>query len=378
MKKHLLVTNDFPPKIGGIQNYLFEIWRRLDPSSFVVLTTASLDAQDFDSQQEFEIVRLAKQVLLPSHTLAKVIRNIARQHDVDYIIWDPALPVGRLANKIDLPYGLILHGAELTVPAKLPLASSVLRKIINNAKFIIAAGQYPKSELEQFAERSQFELPLIFEIPPGVDSSRYKVLADVDRASYRHSLGITDDEFLVSSVSRLVPRKGMDTLIKASALLSSAHPELKVVIAGTGRDDKRLNRLIRKLKAPVTLIGEIKEEELPMLMGSSDVFAMLCRSRWGGLEQEGFGIVFVEASSCAVPVIAGFSGGSCEAVVHEETGIVVYKPKSQHKAAEAISMLITSEELRHAMGKKGRSRVVDCFTYDVLSKRLSDSLATID
>lgn len=378
MKRHLLVTNDFPPKVGGIQNYLYELWRRLDPASFVVLTTDHPDAKSFDAQQEFEIIRIDKKWLLPTRALGRKITDIARDRDIDFIIWDPALPVGRLAPQVKLPYGVVLHGAELTVPARLPMTSYLLRKVVKQARFVISAGQYPKSELEQLCDRGPCAIPEIFEIPPGVDPVRFEPLAEKARQSFRLSLGIGKDDFLVSSVSRLVPRKGMDTLIEAAGLLASAHPELKVLIAGGGRDERRLARLIDKKGAPVKLLGRLEEEDLPNLLGASDAFAMMCRGRWGGLEQEGFGIVFVEASSCEVPVVAGYSGGSCEAVLHEETGFVVYKPKSSRKTAEAISMLISSDSLRLEMGKKGRDRVVSEFSYDVLSDRLSKCLASVN
>lgn len=371
MNKHLLVTNDFPPKIGGIQNYLYELWRRLDPDSFVVVTTSHLNADSFDAQQAFEVVRLDQKVLLPSAKLARKIRAIAEECGASFIVWDPALPIGSLASKVGLPYGIVLHGAELTIPARLPITSRLLRKILGGARFVISAGQYPKSELEQLFQRNPSLMPEIFEIPPGVDPIRFEPLNIIASENYRSLLGINEGEFLVSSVSRLVPRKGMDTLIKAAGLLAEAHPQLRVLIAGTGRDQRRLTRLIRKHKAPVRLLGTMSDEELPFLLGASEAFAMLCRNRWGGLEQEGFGIVFLEASSCAIPVIAGFSGGSCEAVTHEQTGFVVYKPKSSRKVAEAISMLITNDAARRQMGIKGRSRALEEFSYDVLSEKLA-------
>lgn len=375
--KHLLVTNDFPPKVGGIQNYLYELWRRLDPSSFIVITTSHPDAEAFDSQQSFEIIRLDQKLFLPTRSLARIIRTIASDHQVDFIVWDPALPIGKLAPRVAVPYGVVVHGAELTIPARLPVTSRWLLRLLGDARFIISAGQYPKSELEQLFAKSGKSLPEIIEIPPGVDPVRFEPLLVEARSEFREVLGIAHDEFLVSSVSRLVPRKGMDTLIEAAGLLSEAYPHLKVVIAGTGRDQGRLQRLITKHGAPVKLIGRVTEEQLPYLLGSSDAFAMMCRSRWAGLEQEGFGIVFLEAAACKVPVIAGFSGGSCEAVTHEETGFVVYKPRSARKVAEAISMLITDEALRKQMGENGRRRAVAEFSYDYLSEKLAKRLSVI-
>ncbi len=378
MVKHLLVTNDFPPKVGGIQNYLYELWRRLDPKSFVVVTTLHSNADAFDAQQDFEIVRLPYKRFLPTPWLAKKIREVAEEHSVSFIIWDPALPVGLLAPKVGMKYGVVLHGAELTVPARLPITSGWMVKILSNARFVITAGQYPRSELEQLFSRANKDLPEVFEIPPGVDPVRFEPLSVEMRNNFRKSLGVGDGEFLVSSVSRLVPRKGMDVLIGAVSLLQDAHPELKVAIAGIGRDQYRLRRLIRRRHASVQLLGRVAEDELPFLLGASDAFAMLCRSRWAGLEQEGFGIVFLEASSCGVPVVAGYSGGSTEAVTHEHTGFVVYKPKSTRKTAEAISMLITNDQLREKMGTNGRHRALNDFSYNLLSEKLGKCLASIN
>ncbi len=377
MSKHLLVTNDFPPKVGGIQNYLYELWRRLDPNSFVVVTTAHPNADSFDAQQDFEIIRLPKKFLLPSRSLAGRIRQIADDQAASFIVWDPAMPVGMLAPKVGIQYGVVLHGAELTVPARLPLTSQILLNVLSEARFVITAGMYPKSELERLFSRRGKSVPEVFEVPPGVDPVRFEPLPQEVRDGYRRSLGVMEGEFLISSVSRLVPRKGMDTLISAVEMLKEAHPELRVAIAGAGRDEARLRRLIKRGGVSVQLLGRIAEEDLPYLLGASDGFAMLCRSRWAGLEQEGFGIVFLEASSCEVPVIAGYSGGSTEAVSHEKTGFVVYQPKSARKTAEAISMLIGSDTLRSEMGKNGRRKVLEEFSYDRLSEKLEKSLAYI-
>lgn len=377
MVKHLLITNDFPPKVGGIQNYLYELWRRLDPSSFVVLTTPNPDSDAFDSQQAFEVVRLPYRMLLPTREIARTIREIAEKHGASFLVWDPALPVGLLAPKVGIRYGVVLHGAELTVPARLPFASRRLLRELSGAQFVVTAGKYPRAELERLFARAKLDPPEIFDIPPGVDPVRFVPLPPAVRNSYRKSLGIEEGEFLLTSVSRLVPRKGMDTLIEAAGLLRGAHPELRVVIAGSGRDEGRLGRIIRKRGASVQMLGRVPEEDLPYLLGASDAFAMLCRNRWGGLEQEGFGIVFLEASSCEVPVIAGYSGGSTEAVSHEKTGFIVYQPRSPRKTAEAISMLMTNESLRLEMGRLGRSRALDEFSYDRLSEKLEKCFASL-
>lgn len=378
MARHLLVTNDFPPKIGGIQNYLFELWRRLDPQTFTVVTSYQPGCEEFDARLNFEVIRLRQKILLPTRSLRIEIQRICELRQASLIIWDPAFPLGLLARKLGTPYGVVVHGAELTIPARLPVVSRLVGRTLAKAAFLISAGQYPKSELERLFDKDGIRSPEIFEIPPGVDTARFAPVAPSTRLEYRSRLGVDDGDFLVTSVSRLVPRKGMDTLIEASGLIAKAHSNLKVRIAGSGRDSKRLERLIRKHGAPVELVGRVSDDELPLFIGSGDAFAMLCRNRWGGLEQEGFGIVFLEAGSCSVPVIAGYSGGSCEAVTHEQSGYVVYKPRSARKSAEALSMLVSNPALAMRMGVNGRQRAISEFSYDVLGEKLAKLLSSLD
>ena len=145
------------------------------------------------------------------------------------------------------------------------------------------------------------------------------------------------------SISRLVPRKGFDTAIRAVAKLAPTRPDLVLAIAGRGRDQPRLERLVDELKAPVRFLGRVPNDELPALYGCADLFTMLCRNRWGGLEQEGFGIVFVEAAACGVPQVAGDSGGAAEAVADGETGLVMREPEDVEAAASAFESLLNDD-----------------------------------
>jgi len=178
----------------------------------------------------------------------------------------------------------------------------------------------------------------------------------------------------VVSVSRLVPRKGMDTLIRAAALLAPTRPDLTVAIGGSGRDRDRLQKLVAETGAPVVLCGRVPDEDLPDLYGCADVFAMLCRNRWRGLEQEGFGIVFLEAAAAGVPAVAGESGGAAEAVADGETGLVVDPPDSVEATAAALARLLDDDEGRRAMGRAARRRAEADYAYDVLAARLAEAL----
>lgn len=370
MRRHLLVTNDFPPKVGGIQSYLWELWRRLPADLVAVHSTPYEGAREFDAAQDFAVSRSREPVLLPTPMVSRRVGRLAEAHRADLVIWDPALPVGHAAPKVELPYAVVLHGAEVTVPGRLPGTRQLLRRVLRGASLVICAGRYPAAEAERAAGRS---LPTVV-VPPGVDTDRFQPLDSAERASVRQELGLPVDAPLVVSVSRLVPRKGMDTLIRAAARLRDRVPDVVVAIAGSGRDRARLEGLIASTGAPVRLLGRVPDEVLPGLYGAGDVFSMSCRNRWGGLEQEGFGIVFVEAAAAGVPAVAGESGGSAEAVVHGETGLVVPRPDASDQVADALAELLDDETRRREMGRRARQRAEIEFSYDVLAARLRSGI----
>jgi phosphatidylinositol alpha-1,6-mannosyltransferase len=368
--KHLLVTNDFPPKIGGIQSYLWELWRRLPADEAAVLTTPYAGAAEFDAEAPIHVERIDAPVMVPTASLAARIDETAARLGAELVVLDPALPLGHLGPRLATPYGVILHGAEITVPGRVPGPRHALARVLRGAEIVIAAGGYPADEGERAARQG---LPVVV-VPPGVDTERFVPLAAEQRTAVRRRFGIAPESTVVVSVSRLVPRKGMDVLIRAAARLAPIHPELEVVIGGSGRDLPRLERLVAELAAPVRLIGRVDDDELPGLYGAADIFAMDCRNRWFGLEQEGFGIVFLEAAACGVPQVAGHSGGAAEAVLHGETGLIVDDPRSVAALSDALRRLIIDPELRARMGAAGRRRAEAEFSYDVLAAQLRTAL----
>ncbi|MEJ7582775.1 MAG: glycosyltransferase family 4 protein [Acidimicrobiales bacterium] len=369
--KHLLVTNDFPPKHGGIQSYLWELWRRLPPDEVTVLTTAFPGAREWDSTQPYRIVRSAGRVLLPTPALVRTVDALATEVGAELVMLDPALPVGLIGPRLERPYGVVLHGAEVTMPARAPISRRLLRQVLIGARTVIAAGGYPADEGERAAGRG---LPVTL-VPPGVDTGRFVPLGATARADVRRRHGLPAEGPLIVSVSRLVPRKGMDVLIEASARLRRRHPAHLVAIIGGGRDRRRLQRLIADTGAPVRLLGRLPDADLPGIYGCGDVFAMLCRNRWLGLEQEGFGIVFLEAAAAGVPQVAGNSGGSAEAVVHDETGLVMDRPEDVAAVSAALDSMLSDPERRRQMSTSGRDRAEREFSYDVLAGRLQAALS---
>ena len=372
--RHLLVTNDFPPKVGGIQSYLWELWRRLPPESFSVLTIDHPESAGFDASQPFGIERLATRMLLPSPGLIRHIRRRCQETGADVVVLDPALPVGLVGPSLGLPYALVLHGAEVTVPSRLPVGRQALAWVVRNASAIIAAGGYPEAQARR---TTGSRMPPVTVIPPGVDAERFRPLDDSERTRVRAELGLPTEGLLVLSVSRLVPRKGMDVLIDAATRLAATRSDVSVAIAGSGRDHGRLARLVADRAAPVRLLGRVPDEDLPRLYACADVFAMLCRDRWAGLEQEGFGIVFLEAAACAVPQLAGDSGGAAEAVLEGATGLVLHQPRDPERAARSLASLLDDEGLRRRLGQAARARVEASFDYETLASRLEVALGKL-
>ena len=366
MRPHLLVTNDFPPKVGGIQSYLWELWRRLPARDVSVYTTPYRGSADFDADQAFEIRRSPEPVLLPYPWLRRRVDRLAEACGAELVVWDPTVPLGMSAPGLGRPYAVVLHGAEVAVPGRLPVARALLARVLRGASLVICAGRYAAAEAERAARCG---LPTVI-VPPGVDTDRFRPLDDPERSAVRAELGLPVDAPVVVSVSRLVPRKGMDTLVRAAARMRTRVPDLVVAIAGSGRQEARLASLVEHTGAPVRMLGRVPDSLLPGLYGAGDVFAMPCRSRWGGLEQEGFGIVFVEAAAAGVPQVAGESGGAAEAVEHGTTGLVVDRPEDEGRLADSLVELLADDRRRAEMGRASRLRAVEEFSYDVLAERL--------
>jgi phosphatidylinositol alpha-1,6-mannosyltransferase len=356
----LLVTNDFPPKAGGIQSYLYELWRRLPPSETTVLTAAQRDARRWDARQPFRVERVGARVLLPTPALARRVDALARETGAGVVFVDPMLPLGLVGPRLRAaPYVVVAHGAEITGYGRIPVTRPLAAYVLRGAAAVVAAGSYPAGEVVRAAGRA----PHGVVVPPGVDTARFRPLAAADRAAARARFGLDPHRPLVLGVSRLVPRKGFDVVIDAVATL----PGVQLALAGAGRDRARLER---RAGGRAVFLGRVDDGDLPALYGCADVFAMCCRDRWAGLEAEGFGIVFLEAAACGVPAVAGRSGGAHEAVDDGVTGFVV-EPRDVAAVRDAIAALLGDDARRGTMGAAARRRAVAEFSYDRLVERLA-------
>lgn len=376
MIRTLLVTNDFPPKLGGIQSYLEALWVRLDPTATSVLTASSdKGAGDYDERMlrlGLHVERVpASTLYMPTRAAGAVVDRAIDRFAPDLVLYDPWVPLGALGRRRGVPYGLVLHGAEVTIPAMVPGLAAWSRRILANAAVVVCAGSYPHDEARRLARAA---MPPVVQIPPGVDTALFEPIDDRERAAARARLRLPTSGLLVVSVGRLVPRKGLDVLIDAAAICATSDPSLTLAIAGGGRDLHRLQGRARAARVRVHFLGRVSEDDKASLLGSADVFAQPCRSRWAGLEQEGFGIVFLEAAACGVPQVAGRSGGSFEAVADGVTGLVVDNPRDAAAVAGALRDLLSDRARREQMGHAARLRAVGEFDYDLLARRLSDGL----
>jgi phosphatidylinositol alpha-1,6-mannosyltransferase len=324
-----------------------------------VLTTPYSGDRVWDAQQAFRVERRRETVLWPTAGLARDVDALAREVGADVIFVDPALPLGRIVGRLRAaPVMVVLHGAEITVPGRLP-SRGLLAGVLRATDGVVAAGGYPLAEAEHAARAA---LPSLV-VPPGIDPERFRPARDrTERDAARRRLGLPVDARLVLGASRLVPRKGFDVLIDA---LGSLPADVTLVVVGDGRDRSRLERRARTrgLVDRVRFLGRVSEEDLPVAHRAADVFAMLCRDRWGGLEAEGFGIVFLEAGASGLACIAGRSGGSHEAVAEGLTGFVV-EPRDVDGVASRLRRLLDDVDLRARLGAAARTRAEAEWSYD--------------
>jgi phosphatidylinositol alpha-1,6-mannosyltransferase len=377
MARHLLVTNDYPPKTGGIQVYLHELWRRLDDGRAVVLTASSHEgAAAFDEETDVVVERVRGSTLYaPSWRAYRAIEAAIERHQPELVLLDPAWPLGLLGPHLSRPYGVILHGAEVTIPGRIPVVASSLRYVLRRATVAVCAGSYPEREARRNAAEG---LCPTIQVPPGSDTSHFGPVSAEERHRVRESLGRRDEEFVIASWSRLVPRKGFDTLIRAAAQLSGEFPELRVLIGSDGRDRRRLERLASRLKAPVTFLGHVDDDLQPKWIAACDLMVMDCRNRWFGLEQEGFGIVFIEAGASGLAQVAGRSGGSQDAVRNGETGVVMENPRSVDDLAAVIANMVRDVDLRTRLAARALEVARHDFSWDHLARELSRQLEPFD
>ncbi|MEU3254010.1 glycosyltransferase family 4 protein [Streptomyces sp. NPDC006997] len=376
MRKTLIVTNDFPPRPGGIQAFLHNMALRLDPGRIVVYASTWKRTREgveataaFDAEQPFTVVRDRTTMLLPVPAVTRRAVELLREHGCTAVWFGAAAPLGLMAPALRRAGAERLvattHGHEAGW-AQLPVARSLLRRIGESTDTLTYLGEYTRSRIAG-ALGAEAAARMV-QLPPGVDEKTFH--PGSGGAEVRARLGLSDRPVVVC-VSRLVPRKGQDTLILALPRILAAHPDTVLLVVGGGPYEAQLRRLAAEtgVLESVRFTGAVPWAELPAHFGAGDVFAMPCRTRRGGLDVEGLGIVYLEASATGLPVIAGDSGGAPDAVLDGETGWVV-RGGSAEDTADRITTLLGDEALRRRMGERGRRWVEERWRWELLAERL--------
>ncbi|MEU4567171.1 glycosyltransferase family 4 protein [Micromonospora sp. NPDC023956] len=373
MSRTLLITNDFPPRPGGIQSFVYNLALHQPAGSVVVYASTWRDAEKFDADQPFEVVRERTRVLLPTPLVARRAAALARRYDCDSVWFGAAAPLGLLAPGLRRRAGIrrvlaLTHGHEVGWAA-LPVARTALRRIGRGADVVTYLGDYTRVRLE----RVLHGLTDLRRLAPGVDVDAYH--PDVDGEVVRARLGLTDRPVVVC-VSRLVPRKGQDTLIRALPAIRRRVPDAALLVVGGGPYRGTLEKLARQtgVERDVVFTGTVPAAELPAHYAAGDVYAMPCRTRNRGLDVEGLGIVYLEASATGLPVVAGDSGGAPDAVREGETGYVV-RGRDVAQLADRVATLLADRDLARQFGAAGRAWVEREWRWETQAQRLAALLA---
>ena len=355
----LFVTNDFPPRIGGAQSYYWGVIRTLDPAEVTILAPSHIDAAAFDATHPYKVVRASTSVLWPTPGILRQVEAIARREGAGLIQLGHPLPAGLIGPQakrdIGLPYVVFLGGAEVTLPGAVPGVNNLLRHVLGNAAMFLTVSEYTARAAAQQVHGS---VPAEVLRPP-LPVDEFEPATGDEAEALKRRLGI--DGELVVCVGRLVPRKGQDKLIDALAMLRQEFPRLHLALIGEGRLATRLydRAWKRGVGERVHLTGALADPAVKDWLRAADLFASPCRTRWGGFEVEGFGIVFAEAALAGLPVVAGRSGGAPEAVLEGQTGTVVDGSSAQQVAAALGSILRLPPERRREMGARGRELAVE-------------------
>ena len=352
----LLVTNDYPPKPGGIQQYLSNLVGH-SSVSFLVLASEHPGAP-----ADPQVVRGWASYLLPNARTYRWVAEHIRDFGPDVVVFGAPHPLAQLGPRLSahfgVPYVVMAHGAEVTVPGAAPVLRQVLGRTFRHASLVLTVSAFTARKVA------------------AMGAARTSVLgAGVDLGAFRPSEGRTAPErerrLVIGCISRFVPRKGHRRVLAAAERLQAGGLSVEVLLAGKGRLEARIRRRAARAAVPVRVESDVPWKELPGLYRSCDMFVMPARSRWLGLEAEGLGIVYLEASACGIPVVAGTSGGAPETVVPGVTG---YVASSVGDIVEAVGLIV---DRRDEMGAAARAYAVGHYSWEAVARRFDAALSEV-
>lgn len=373
-EKTLCITNDFGPRAGGIETFVIGLIERMPWGSVIIYTSSQGDTRDYDQEclNNFgvEVIRDRSKILLPSPRVARNVNRLVSQRQIKKAFFGAAAPLGLLAR------GLRKNGAEKIVAlthghevwwAKIWPFSWAIRFIGKYVDHLTYLGDFTKGEIAKALSKPAINA--MVKIAPGIDTSHFA--PDGAASRLRSDLGLKDKKVIVS-VGRLVHRKGQDVLIQAMPAVLKKNPEAHILMVGEGPYGDHLRKLVSDLELSdsVTFIGRIQYKELPKYISVGDIFAMPSRSRLAGLEVEGLGIVYLEASACGLPVIAGKSGGAPDAVLEGVTGVTV-DGTSPFGVANAINEMFSDSERATKMGVAGRKWIEENWRWEIWAREFN-------
>jgi phosphatidyl-myo-inositol dimannoside synthase len=371
----MIATNDFPPRQGGIESFVFALANRLDPDEVVVYTSATPGGESFDRNLPYRVVRDRAAMLLPTPGLGRRVERAFVDSGCEAVLFGAAAPLALIGDGLRGAGAKrivgMTHGHE-TAWARNPLGRRALHRIADTCDVLTYVSEFARRRL---APALPADVPSsMVRLAPGVDTDTFRPGAG--GGELRRELGISPDRPVVLSLSRLVARKGQDTLIRALPHIRRSIPEAILVIAGDGPYLGKLTRLAHEfgVQDMVMFAGPVEWVETPRWFDAADVFAMPCRTRFGGLEPEALGIVFLEAQSCQTAAVVGDSGGAAETIQHGRTGLVV-DPFNPAGVAAAVCRLLADRHTVRDMGERGREWVREQWSWDVSVQTLRDLLS---
>ncbi|MCQ9178599.1 glycosyltransferase family 4 protein [Streptomyces sp. IBSBF 2953] len=371
MGSTLVITNDFPPRQGGIETFVHALATRMPNDDVVVYTSREPGDTAYDATLPFPVIRDTSRMLLPTKRVTRRAVEIARAHGCDRVWFGAAAPLGLMAPNLRKAGVRRLvattHGHEIWW-ARIPVVRRMMRRIGENVDIVTYLGQYTRARIEPaLGPRARMT-----RLAPAVDAKVYRP-DPAARDELRTRLGLHGRRVILC-VARLVPRKGQDMLIKAMPLIRREVPDAVLLLVGQGPDEARLHKLARR-HAPdaVRFMGGMAHTETPRYYAAADVFAMPCRTRKAGLEAEGLGIVFLEAAASGLAVVVGDSGGAPDTVVDGTTGRVV-DGNDAEAVAGALTDILSDSDRAADMGAAGRRWVEESWSWDASARRLTELL----
>lgn len=367
-EKILCITNDFGPRAGGIETFIIGLIERLPKNSVIVYTSSQNGSEPFDEKwnRDFgvEVVRDKSKILLPTLRTSKSVRSLLSTRGITTVFFGAAAPLGLMAKGLRKSGATrivaITHGHEVWWAKVWPF-SWAMKRIGKSVDYLTYLGDFTMKAVSGALTKSS-KMKMV-QLAPGIDTEHFSPSKTNPRI--RRELGLSEKKIIVS-VGRLVHRKGQDFLIGALPEISKVIPDVHLLLVGEGPYRAELEKMAEKLSVRhlITFIGRVQYSELPEYICAGDIFAMPSRSRLAGLEVEGLGIVYLEASACGLPVIGGLSGGAPDAVLEGETGFSVDGKSSEAIAAAAIHLL-SNPEYAEKLGAQGRDWIVDKWRWEI-------------